>query len=231
MINEAHNSEGGYTLVELSVVLLIMLAIAGIAVPYFGGASSSALCKATDVSMKNIKEAIMEGYYVDMLGKYPQDLQALVPNAAPDYDLHYLYSEKNITGDRSQKLYDTQSQTGWRQGGYLEGGNVLDATYLGQLKPGFSSNTYTHKAFVTGERIVKDSWGRPIILQVPSNCAFLAGTTDCARLVSAGAGSGLGTGDADLETPVNGHRPQDSDDRLLYLNTPTPLADVNAPCK
>ena len=58
----------GVTLLELTVVLLVLVALAGVAIPYLGGTSSTALCNATDVTMQNVKKAIMERYYLDTLG-------------------------------------------------------------------------------------------------------------------------------------------------------------------
>jgi len=47
------------TLIELRVVMLILIALAGLALPYVSGTTSKALCDATNVSMANIKKVIM----------------------------------------------------------------------------------------------------------------------------------------------------------------------------
>ena len=86
-----------------------------------------------------------------------------------------------------------------------------------------------------------DAWGRPIILQVTDNCNDWGITTvsgQCARLVSAGPFGGLGLGNADIDTQIlddattltvdEQHR--QNDDRILYLNAPTPAQDVNPSC-
>ena len=116
-------------------------------------------------------------------------------------------------------------QRGWR-GPYLQGGIALNATDASNLRSSFkdSSSTPNHHVHVdlaNDDNVILDSWGRPIVIQ-NSPSGF--------RLVSAGPGFGLGIGDADIETPINGNRPSGSDDRILYLNAPTPASDVNPGC-
>lgn len=222
--------QAGMTLLEITVVLLILLALAGLAMPYIGGTSSKALCDATDVSMANIKRAIMDRYYLDTLGKFPAD------KGSSEFSLDYLFNQGNW------QTYDIDTQTGWR-GPYLQQGIVLDSaatTYkAANLPPSFTTDTtYVNKILADSQTVVLDAWGRPIIIQVvdKSNCSSQWGITtdesDCARLVSAGPGRGLDISEADLETPINGNRPTDiySDDRILYLNVPTPASDNNLPC-
>jgi len=230
------NNQKGVTLLELTVVLLILIALAGLAIPYIGGTSSKVLCDATDVSMANIKKAIMDGYYLDTLGRFPQDLAGLTANAtfaSRDYNLHYLFSDRNIGGGRIHKSFDPDSATGWRSGGYLQNGVVL-ANDLG----GFS--------LLAGHIAAMDSWGRPFVIQVVNNANCIDSgewgiTTNedfCARLVSAGSGSGVGLANGDIDTQIlddsgtatvqEQHR--QNDDRILYLNVPTPAADINPSC-
>ena len=61
--------------------------------------------------------------------------------------------------------------------------------------------------------MVIDSWGQAIVLQVKAD-----GT---ARLVSAGF-------DKALDTKIINNR--GGDDRILYLNASTPVADINPSC-
>lgn len=66
----------GVTLLELSVVLLVLVALAGLAAPYVGSIGSTAMCQTTGATMHVVKEAIMgggagAGFYGDMLGRYP----------------------------------------------------------------------------------------------------------------------------------------------------------------
>ena len=222
------NKQAGMTLIELTVVLLVLVALAGLAIPYVSGTSRKALCDATDVSMANIKRVIMERYYLDTLGYAPKDSKDL--DDYTDYSLDYLFTKP---GEWS--VFDPDSQVGWR-GPYLQGGLVLDASDISSLQSNFKSTTYVNKALATSQKVVLDGWGRPFILQVPAvaDCKTLLGLSDnpekgyCARLVSAGFGSGIGMGNADLETKITEHRK--GGDRILYLNAPTPAVDINPSC-
>jgi len=209
-------TQKGMTLLELSVVLLILIALAGLAIPYIGGTSRNALCDATDITMANVKRAIMDRYYLDTLGKFPQDLDGLTANSPPSYNLHYLFSNSNLAASRTHKLFDPGTATGWRSGGYLQSGFVLESNLSGT----FANTIYTDK-FLANHIVTLDGWGRPIVLQVSSGVG---------RLVSAGVGSGLGLENAAIETAIGSSRLASSDDRILYLNTATPATDVNTPC-
>ncbi|WP_031432310.1 hypothetical protein [Methylomarinum vadi] len=245
---QQRNDQLGMTLIELTVVLLILIALAGLAIPYLGGTSKKALCEATDASMANIKKAIMNGYYLDTLGKFPQNLSGLTVEASPEYSLHYLFSSRSLgvdgipnnADDRVHKAFDPDSAIGWRSGGYLQNGFVLES----DLTTGnFNDTAYTAK-FLAGHHFISDAWGRPIVLQVvnKTDCSNEWGivTTEdfCARLVSAGylGGMGLTNGtidtriqdDASTTTVQEQHR--QNDDRLLYLNVPTPPDDINISC-
>jgi len=238
------NNQKGVTLLELTVVLLILIALAGLAIPYIGGTSRKVLCDATDVSMANIKKAIMDRYYLDTLGRFPQDLDGLTANAtfaSRDYNLHYLFSDRNIGGGRIHKSFDPDSATGWRSGGYLQSGFVLE----NDLTDNFSLSTFTDP-LLADHIVAMDSWGRPIVIQVVTNANCIDSnewgiTTNedfCARLVSAGSGSGVGLANGDIDTRIldnsatttvkEQHR--QNDDRILYLNVPTPAVDINPSC-
>lgn len=218
----------GMTLLELTVVLLILIALAGLAMPYLGGTGRAALCKATDATMQNIKKAIMGGgkgvgYYQDTLGNFPVD------KGNTDYSLHYLF----VKGDGAAPEwgdYDPDTEIGWR-GPYLQTGIVLggsgefqdsnlDNSFTNISSPFDPDNDHVHLKILDGTSAVLDGWGRPIVLQVHSNYG--------GRLVSAGPGSGLGFVHGSLETVVSGGRA--GDDRILYLNAATPAADVNDSC-
>ena len=226
------NKQEGMTLIELTVVLLILVALAGLAIPYVSGTSRKALCDATDVSMANIKKVIMDRYYLDTLGQFPSD------NTNANHSLNFLFN----AGSRS--AFDLDSQVGWR-GPYLQGAITLisgEGYSAGSLSsfaafssPFNAATDHIHKDFTDGESIVLDSWGRPFIIQVDSvtdgsctNWGSLTTDSLCARLVSAGSDSGLGLEGASIDTVITGHRV--GNDRILYLNAPTPALDVNPPC-
>jgi type II secretory pathway pseudopilin PulG len=200
------NKETGVTLIELTVVLLILVALAGIAIPYISGTGSAAMCKATDVTMQNLKKVIMDRYYLDTLGHFPSD------KYAADYNLRYLFIRDDgldnngdtkidrvtnggadIDTEDAWQPFDPTTQTGWR-GSYLQGG-------------------------VNNE--VLDGWGNPIRIEVLSenDCKtkiLLSATIPqpdyCARLISGGA-------DSTITTTAN----RTGDDRVLYLQIPIPV--------
>jgi prepilin-type N-terminal cleavage/methylation domain-containing protein len=245
-----NKKQSGVTLIELTVVLLILVALAGLVSPYVGGTGQKAMCEATDVSMQNIKKVIMENYYVDTLGKYPKRTRT----TTPDYNLTCLF-EKCDWQD-----FDPVTNVGFRKGGYLQSGVQLGSEWFKYLDTSFNDNgVHVNNNLTTNDLVILDAWGRPIILQIPlpTDCPTItgiAGTTDCARLVSAGFGHGVGIseaycsdstyttkttceannkhwiGMAAIETPLDGNKQNGSDDRILYLNIPTPAADINTPC-
>jgi len=216
----------GMTLIELTVVLLILVALAGLALPYVSGTSRKALCDATDVSMMNIKQVIMQRYYLDTLGNLPKDTKDLTDFA--DYSLDYLFKKPS-----EWSPFDLDSQVGWR-GPYLQGGMLLGATDVSSLHSSFKSTTFVNKVLANGQTVALDSWGRPFVIQVVSkaNCSSNWGITtnelQCARLVSAGSDSGLGLGEGSIATDITAHK--SGGDRVRYINVPTPALDINTPC-
>ncbi|NOR69396.1 MAG: prepilin-type N-terminal cleavage/methylation domain-containing protein [Methylomarinum sp.] len=224
----------GMTLIELTVVLLILVALAGLAIPYVSGTSSKALCDATDISMANIKKVIMDRYYLDTLGKFP------ATEGGIDYSLNYLMTSGGWPN------FDPDSQIGWR-GPYLQGAITLGTTNISILDNSFQDisaapNHHVNKDFVANDFAVFDGWGRPIVIQVTDDCDNWEITSmsgqQCARLVSAGPFGGLGIGNAaidtqilnDTSTPTVLEQHRQNDDRILYLNAPTPAQDVNPSC-
>ncbi|MCX7103568.1 MAG: prepilin-type N-terminal cleavage/methylation domain-containing protein [Methylobacter sp.] len=216
----------GMTLIELSVVLLILVALAGLAVPYVGGIGSTASCQTTDATMHAVKEAIMggaagNGYYADMLGRYPSPDN----NVPTYYALTYLFERGN------RQPYTPKTGVGWR-GPYLQTGGMLSSESIVNLDNSFDSyNATTNpngKAHInhrsTTVTQVFDAWHRPIILQVPATCSISTNPSDCVRLVSAGS-------DAAIDSPINEERASSrNDDRVLFLKIPDPKAGGNTPC-
>ena len=237
----------GMTLMELTVVLLIMVALAGLVVPYIENTGSKAMCQTTDASMQTVKEAIMggaggSGYYADLMGQYPRD------KAVSDgYALHYLFmrddgldndgdthnSSPSFDGvfdpDDEWRAYSPKTAIGWR-GPYLTTGGVLSGA---NLDSSFSDAGITGKVHVdhnvTTLTQVFDAWHRPIVLQIPYFGA--AYHPEYARLVSAGPGVGLEPDAAAINTPISEFDAASrSDDRVLYLKTSDPLPGGNIPC-
>ncbi len=186
----------GMTLLELSVVLLILTALAGLALPYVHGTRDSAACQVTDASLHAIKQAIMggganSGYYNDTLGKFSQDLQGLASATDPEYGLYYLFSDKNLQENRMHQRFNAKTGQGWR-GPYLTTGIKLGTDALDKLDTRFGAffdatqpavDAYVHFDIKlhdgpdndliktnTEAALVShalDAWGRPIILQIP----------------------------------------------------------------
>lgn len=236
------------TLLELSVVLLILVALAGLAAPYVGGTGRTAMCQATDATLQAVKEAIMggaagNGFYADTLGKYPAD------QGNTDYNLRYLFSQG------SWQTYNPGTGVGWR-GPYLMSGGHIDSGYVdGDANNGELDDSFARVAADVFDPItnpggkvhaiiknvadtqVFDAWQRPIVLQVPYYDDDDGGPNvadyhpEYARLVSAGPGNGIEPGAAAIDTPIT---EQDStnrgDDRVLYLGNPDPKAGGNSPC-
>ncbi len=223
----------GVTLLELSVVLLILVALAGLAVPYVGGIGSTASCQTTDATMHAVKEAIMggaagAGFYTDTLGRYPS------PQSNPtSFSLTYLFEQGGW------QSYNSKTGVGWR-GPYLMNGGMSP----GGLDTSFSSvyalanPTGKVHADITINTQVFDGWHRPIVLQIPYDTDHNSLSYNYARLVSAGAGNGINPGDAVIDTKIaysSATTPLPTasdrgDDRVLYLKYPDPSVDGNTPC-
>ena len=192
----------GVTLIELTVVLLILIALAGITLPYVSGTSSSGLCNATDITMQNTKKAVMEGFYIDTLGNFPAD------KGSTNYNLTYLF-EKG-----SWEPYDPSSRIGWK-GPYLTAGRILDDTNF-PSSGGFTSPTYVNDVLIKDTHFaVFDAWNRPLIIQENAINGF--------RLLSAGENGILETKRSDPTIPVDASTgAKKNDDRIIYLDKPAP---------
>ena len=212
------NIEKGMTLIELTVVLLILIALAGIAIPYVSGTSRMAMCQATDATMQAVKEAIMgggagSGFYGDTLGYYPKDTK--------DTDLTNINLKHLFSKPAGFNQFNPKTAVGWN-GPYLMTGITLSNSGIynvGDLSTRYTNagNNYVHEAYVNNMDTVLDAWGRPIVLQVEA--------TYGARLVSAGPLGGIGFSNGDIDTQIDEQR--QNDDRVLNLQGTTP---ANIPC-
>ncbi|GAB4263640.1 MAG: hypothetical protein Kow0065_14380 [Methylomicrobium sp.] len=241
--------QGGLTLLELTVVLLVLTALAGLAIPYVGGVSRSAACQATDATMHAVKEAIMggpagAGYYADMLGFYPK---ATKSTTTADYNLAFLFKAPTDSSWGSMVEFKVKTSVGWH-GPYLQSGGTnlsatagLDASFgsSGVFHPTTNATGKVHVVIDdTAGTQVMDGWHRPIVLQVPyfdddgSGPHSAAYHPEYARLVSAGPGSGLEPNAAALDTKISDRDATDrDDDRVLYLKYPDPKPGGNQPCQ
>lgn len=193
----------GLTLLELSVVLLVLMGLAGLLIPFLGGTTDFARCTTTQASMVAIRDALLgsfekPGYREDM-NALPVDIRGLL---LQNYCLEdaTLLTQATCTGAGktwiTQAAFNPVTRRGWR-GPYLLQ-PMLDDGYL---------------------------QGNAIILQIPSvdgdgndcvtiNAAY--GQNDCARLVSNGPDGNPDTTLADANGSAR------KDDRILYLFIPDP---------
>lgn len=239
--NYFQSFQQGMTLIELSVVLLILIALAGLAAPYVGGISSSASCQATDATMHAIKEAIMggaagTGFYGDTLGSYPAN------KGGSDYNLKYLFAPG------LWPLYNAKTAIGWR-GPYLTNGAIspsglddsFSSVYANPTEPTPNPTGKVHDSITTNTPQILDGWHRPIVLQIPYNKITGKYVPEYARLVSAGptfSGSAIDTKIQYDSTYVDSsgvpHPLPDAldrnDDRVLYLRMSDPLPGGNTAC-
>jgi type II secretory pathway pseudopilin PulG len=230
--------QSGMTLMEITVVLLILIALAGMVVPYVNITSGSATCQATDATLQAVKQAIMggkagPGYYADTLGYYPA-----TDKDSSDYNLKYLF-EKG-----SWDEYNPKTGVGWH-GPYLSTGGLVNEILLhnsfGTVFDSSSPEAIAIPAHVhinittdTGSQVF-DAWHRPIVLQIPYYDDDDEGPHDAdyhlenARLVSAGPGSGLRSYEAAIDTTIQSEDASNrNDDRVLFLNGPD--LGRNKPC-
>ncbi|BCX82750.1 hypothetical protein MIT9_P2336 [Methylomarinovum caldicuralii] len=242
----------GFTLLELTVVLLILVALAGVVIPFTQGTVDQAACQATDATLAAVKEAIMgsgagPGYYSDMGNRLPYYRDGsgnadchddTAAGGDPIYHLHFLFnvSATNSTPKKSVCPKSLQSfrpnlALGWR-GPYLQngGGKLADPA---KLDSSFSDTTH-HVAFDHKSSTFQNDfhvldhyrWHNPIVLQVPTSgtCSGYPDPSWCARLVSAGPDGALSTTLANVSATNRG------DDRVLFLRIPDPYPQGNLPC-
>jgi len=222
------------TLIELTVVLLILIALAGLAIPYVGGTNRMVLCQATDASMQAIKTAVMggganSGFYMDTLGFYPQNTRNTQDHN--DYSLRYLFEPTS-----GWNTYNPKTAVGWRGPYLMSGGRIpsgLGSSFSSVYHPSTNTSGTVHTNISTDDGShAMDAWGRPIILQIPYDSVTSTYLVDNARLVSAGPGNGLEPDSAAVNTAIhnNENASDRSDDRVLYLKIPDPLLGGNQPC-
>lgn len=242
----------GMTLLELSVVLLMLTALAGLAAPHVSGIGSTAMCQTTDATMQAVKQAIMGGgasvgFYGDTLGYYPKTTKS----TTADYNLTYLFSAPTDSSWGSMVSYHAKTAVGWR-GPYLQSGathsfpvdgrsgddgsngtdGADDATDLtNELHTSFDDTAKVHGAVAVNDQVILDGWGRPIILQVPATCSYSNKPGGCARLVSAGPIPGRDIQSNGIDATISNVAADNrGDDRVLFLQIPDPKPAGNIPC-
>ncbi len=248
----------GFTLLELTVVLLILVALAGVVLPFTQGTVEQAACQATDATLMAVKEAIMgssagPGYYSDMGSRFPYYRDGsgnadchddTTAGGNPRYLLHFLFNVSATTGTPKKSLCPKSLQTfrpnlalGWR-GPYLQsgGGKLADPA---NLDASFSDTThyvsFDHKATTFKDDLyVFDHyrWRNPVVLQVPSSCDTTAPLKACEGGMPKACARLVSAGpDGKLDTKLNDcNAANRGDDRVLFLRIPDPLPQGNQPC-
>ena len=177
-------------MLELLVVLVVLIALAGIVVPLLTGVSESARDQATRETMRQVQQLLLDRYRFDMQGigstsdpvvrrGFPgPDTAHLVPTSRLDRP-QLLFLFVNPATNLSGATYDPVTKRGWR-GPYLPRGRF-------GIYPGLTPATAAARGFDSrfgepGDETVLDAWGNPIVI--------LNGTTS-PELVSAGPDGSL----------------------------------------
>ncbi|GAB4358265.1 MAG: hypothetical protein Kow0060_12170 [Methylohalobius crimeensis] len=160
----------GFTLLELTVVLLVLIALAAVVLPYTQGTVSQAACQATDATMAAVRDAIMgsaagPGYYSDIRNHLPyyrdgsgnEDCHDdTATGGDPHYHLHFLVNASTFDSANPKSLcpgwlgqFKPRLALGWR-GPYLQGGGgkLVDPTKLNSSFSKVASNPPTNDQYV-----------------------------------------------------------------------------------
>ncbi len=197
------HSQYGLTLLELTVVLLVLIGLGGLMLPFVGGTGQYAQCTATEAGMRAIRDAIVgsfeqPGYFENMRRlPSPEDDQT-------NFSLQWLINQG--TGASKQPEFNPVTERGWL-GPYLST-TMQDAYNLNdivlQVPEGDGTGTNANNCSVIDAGYSRE---------------------DCARLVSLGVDGTLQTDLDDADGRGRG------DDRLLYLFIADPRSDLSQPCQ
>ncbi len=205
----ASRQRAALTLAELAVVLVILVALAGILVPMLsnlqvnvGNASDpnnkSPKQIATEATLQRLRETIVgapnrPGYWNDLLAYSGNPTQS----PATLRDLFVVNPALPV----ALQTFDPTTHRGWR-GPYLlnpTGTYTVNAT-----------NGFTTTFGATGDPALIDAWGSPIIIQWPTGDP----TSTYVRLISAGPNGMIDTALTDLPASSRG------DDLVVFLRLP-----------
>jgi type II secretory pathway pseudopilin PulG len=209
----------GLTLAELLIVLLVLVALAGIIVPRMASATANAKQQTTVATMERLKEIIagspqLPGYWNDILASSSDPTQTPLTMR----DLFYFNTNLLLQYPQwpSLQTFDPNTRHGWR-GPYLMNSS---GTYPDPTNPAVLARGFTATYGALGDPAMLDGWGNPIVLQWPQVIGLtLAQEAPYVRLVSAGANGVLETplGIADLS---QNNWLNSGDDIVLYLRQP-----------
>lgn len=173
-------------------MLVILVALAGMVLPLFGGLAFQSATNATQENLRRLQELIINHHRPDMQGMYlaqgdganPDGLPRATPTSPPQ--LRYLYLDPNT--NTTSAGYNPSTGLGWN-GPYALAGQ---GTYPG-MNSDAVANGFVSGAFGTaGDPTPLDAWGNPVVI-VP-----IRDTTDATHsqlyyvLISAGNTGTLG---------------------------------------
>ena len=237
------------TLIELSVVLLVLVALAGLTLMSLQSTPRYAECIATDTTLANIREAIMggagqAGYLSDMGGVPSLDGTITISgNSYSASSLTDLFNSPvyNIKANQpnpptpTKQNFNPVTQHGWR-GPYLSGG-VACTTVLSKAPSAVNVCSSSGSSLKEITAVALDSFavidtnssgststelsGSPIVLMQDTTTNGTANGKYF--LVSGGPNNTIDTTPITVETRSN-------DDRVLFLNAPDPSPTGNQPC-
>lgn len=191
----------GLTLLELTVVITILAALAALVVVSTTGVLDDSRLQLTSSTQRETQKLIMNRYVPDMGGMMSTSNHILVrrglPGPHPDHlapsnrlenpQLVFLFV--NPLNNQPTSTFDPLVGRGWRGPYLLAGSGNYPGMNANPITRGFT-NTYGE----TGDPTVLDGWGNPLVIQ---------GTTVIdAVLVSAGADGDLTTTSDNLSVPL-----------------------------
>lgn len=154
--SRAVTSRAGLTLIELIVVLTILIALAGLAVPLVGGNAERARDTATETTLQRLRDVILNRYLVDVPVRipveYPIDGSTETVIAPPT--IRALFQRPPDVAP-----YHPTTQLGWNGPYFLETGARFPSD------PDAVARGFTEPLGLPGEPAVLDSWGNPIVIR------------------------------------------------------------------
>ena len=227
MLTRRHE-HAALTLLELTVTLVILMAVAGLVVPLLTTTTDAAERRATLANMHKLRDILLgtpdrPGYLQDMQSVAVDSKHSAIPaaniNGVPEY-LHDLFLQPS-----SAPNFNIESKLGWR-GPYLT--NATGRFHAG-LDPSFAA--YVDIGLVDPPAVL-DGWGNPIVIQWPSTGDPLETRAKYVRLVSAGPPTlpGLNGKLSVIDTLASELTPQDltpnerGNDIVLFLRVSDPYA-------
>ncbi|MEL6109997.1 MAG: type II secretion system protein [Planctomycetota bacterium] len=218
----------GFTLVELTGVLIILALVAAMVIPLVsgsngtlsinvGGQTRSAEAIATETTMRAIRDAVVSsgsrtGLWADL---------GHVPNRLPRTIGQMFATDPPLS---STPPFNPVTAIGWR-GPYLAQptGIYPDVSAVHPSTGNtWSDDNFTSDYGATGDLTMIDAWGNPIVLQIEfdGNAATVTSAeAQAARLVSAGPNGTIDWVDSDLGPAdyLTAIESQSIDDVVIYL--------------